>query len=48
MTIINLPAYFFFWCGNASTGANYTNLKYILTALSLGNIGNSAYACNSA
>jgi hypothetical protein len=40
MTILSLPAYFFYWCGNASSTADFTNIKYVLAALSLGNIGN--------
>ncbi|CDW83214.1 UNKNOWN [Stylonychia lemnae] len=48
MALLSIPAYIFFFSGNSADTSNYSNLKYILAAFSLGNIGQSQIACNSA
>eukprot|EP00347_Sterkiella_histriomuscorum_P015842 403355479 len=48
MAVLSIPAYIFYFSGNQSDTSNYTNLKYVLAAFSLGNIGQSQTACNSA
>lgn len=47
-SLMSVPAYIFFYSGNSADEGTQTNLKYTLAALSLGNIGQSDYACNSA
>lgn len=39
MSILSIPAYLFYWTGNAANIAEYKNVKYALAAFSLGNIG---------
>lgn len=48
LSILSVPSYIFFYSGNSSGVAALDNIKNTLTAFSLGNIGQSAYACNSA
>jgi len=48
LTLLSVPSYIFFFSGNSSGVAALDNIKNTLTAFSLGNIGQSAYACNSA
>lgn len=36
---MSIPAYFFYWSGNASNLSEYRNVKWALAAFSLGNIG---------
>lgn len=43
-TILSLPAYFFYCTGNlAGLQENKNSIKYIFSALSLGNIGECKY-----
>ena len=46
-SLLSLPAYIFFYSGNSSS-LQQVNVKNLLTTFSLGNIGQSQYACNSA
>lgn len=48
LSLLSIPSYIFFFSGNSSGLAAMDNIKNALTAFSLGNIGQSAYACNSA
>jgi hypothetical protein len=48
LSLLSIPSYIFFFSGNSSGVAALDNIKNTLTAFSLGNIGQSAYACNSA
>jgi hypothetical protein len=41
MSFLSIPAYIFYWSGNATDIAAYSNIKYALAAFSLGNIGSS-------
>jgi hypothetical protein len=41
MSIVSIPAYAFYWSGNASDISSYSNIKYALAAFTLGNIGAS-------
>ncbi|TNV86148.1 hypothetical protein FGO68_gene10021 [Halteria grandinella] len=45
-TLMSIPSYIFYFSGNSSA-LQQKNAKSILTAFSLGNIGQSQYACNS-
>ena len=45
LSVLSVPTYIFYFSGNSSSDHS---LKYILAAFSLGNIGQSQYACNSA
>ena len=48
LSVLSIPSYIFFYSGNSSGLAAMDNIKNALMAFSLGNIGQSAYACNSA
>lgn len=39
LSILSVPAYFFYWSGNASHLSEYRNVKWALTVFTLGNIG---------
>jgi len=39
MALMSFPAYVFYFSGNTAEASSYTNLKYILAAFSLGNVG---------
>jgi len=39
MTVMSCPSYLFYFNGNKSDNAEYTNMKYLLASFSLGNIG---------
>jgi hypothetical protein len=45
-SLLSIPSYIFYYSGNSSA-LQQMNAKSILTAFSLGNIGQSQYACNS-
>ena len=41
MSLLSAPAYAFYWSGNSSDISSYKNVKYALTAFTLGNLGSS-------
>ncbi len=47
LTLLSIPAYIFYYSGTESNDGS-GDMKSFLGKLSLGNIGQSAYACNSA
>eukprot|EP00347_Sterkiella_histriomuscorum_P019608 403340984 len=48
MSVLSIPSYIFYYSGNTAEDGKSTSVKYVLAALSLGNIGQSDFACNSA